>query len=43
MRKKHNQDLVLGYIWLAIEALRFGSRVIELLNVVINYSKYRAS
>lgn len=37
MRKKHNQDLVLGYIYLAIEALRFGSRVLEFLNVVINY------
>jgi hypothetical protein len=34
---KHNHDLVLGYITLAIEVIRFASRVVELLNVVINY------
>lgn len=42
-KDKHNRDLVLGYIALAIEVIRFASRVVELLNVVINYPAYFAS
>lgn len=38
MKKSHNQRLVLECIGLAIEILRFANKLIELLNVTINYS-----
>lgn len=38
MKKRHNQRLVLGCIELTTEILRLVNKLIELLNVTINYT-----